>query len=842
MGGGPVESTPPSEGSDYCIVGEVARVRLLYSRSKVYVYRSADKKDRISGFICVVQGPDDQYYIGWTPEALLSEHDRESHLQVELCPTPCAGPSSPSSPDASPRASVALYSDDDYALVSTGPLSQARSISSVASYAFCKPVGEVLSLLIRPPSLTRWYGSLILSLADGTSLAPMWFHDDESASSMLGMARHWGGDDLLVWLSRAVEVERASDDPYRYEIKGSKTAHISLSRNPTPATSTVLHGPPAAPASAQPATPASAKAAPGAADILDSALSGNMDPLMGQVKELQWGILERFSRITQTVRDAASSFIDTPVGRQVAPFIPPALGNLGRTQSASESLVKEYEGARIYLAKWAAQHIISQQHEDGERESRLAAGEADGAGRAAGHTSVWEEWVTENGDLGAFEVVSTDKVSTLPRPIRTQPPLTAESWFAFFEPADGGGAPNTEFRLTASPDTVRRAVFAGGIEEDMRPLVWKYLLGIYPWASSDAERQAIDKAKADEYWILKDKWLSDPKLKATPDFAEQSGRIEKDVLRTDRTLPLFATDSMYGGGDEANVSEHGLPGSSASLEKMKDILMTYHYYDEGALGYVQGMSDLLAPIYSVYQDEPTTFWAFAMFMERMRTHFLRDQSGMQDELDTLAQLVEIANPQLFQHLEKCDASNMFCCYRWLLIWFKREFGFEDVLRLWEVLWTDYLTDRFLLFVALAILQRHSDVIMDHLRSPEEVLKYVQDLNDSIDLNDALKGAEMCYYKTRYRVEAVERIRAEHSLPPFSDGTAETSLQEQAASEAPLIALDDGDTDSEASICRTPQLPGFADGDCSAADEQSPELALPHVSKAVHEIFARGFKP
>ncbi|KAJ2443122.1 GTPase activating protein, partial [Coemansia sp. RSA 2440] len=87
MGGGPVEETSSPDLSDYCILSEVSRVRLLYSRSKVYVYRSADKRDRISGFICVVQGPDDQYYIAWTPEALLSEHDKEAYVQVELCPS-----------------------------------------------------------------------------------------------------------------------------------------------------------------------------------------------------------------------------------------------------------------------------------------------------------------------------------------------------------------------------------------------------------------------------------------------------------------------------------------------------------------------------------------------------------------------------------------------------------------------------------------------------------------------------------------------------------------------------------------------------------------------------------
>ncbi|KAJ2501606.1 GTPase activating protein [Coemansia sp. RSA 1972] len=872
MGGGPVEETSSPDLSDYCILSEVSRVRLLYSRSKVYVYRSADKRDRISGFICVVQGPDDQYYIAWTPEALLSEHDKEAYVQVELCPSFYEGQLDASTSEL--QTSMLVYDNEGSALVSTEALSQARSITSVANYAFCKPVGDIVSLLMHPPSLTQWYGSLIINLANGTSLAPMWFHDDESASTLLGMTRHWGGDELMVWMSHIMVIERAKDDPGRYEFRSSKSPHVSLSQQTTPAASAILTKPTDDVDRSQSAGPSTSTATRKSPDVIDSMLSGNMDPLMSQAKELRWGILERFSRITQTVRDAATSFIDTPVGRQVAPYIPPALGNIGRGQSAAGSLVKEYEGARIYLAKWAAQHIISQQHEDGERESRLAetAG-ADGAARSRdgdAHMSVWEEWITENGDLGAFEVVSTSTTANLPRPIRMQPALSAERWFTFFEPT-AADQPNTEFRMTADSDTVRRAVFSGGIEEDMRPLVWKYLLAIYPWQSTERERQAIDTEKAEEYWILKSKWLNDQELKETPDFIEQTSRIEKDVLRTDRTLPLFATDSGFGGGDEANISEHGLPGSSASLEKMKDILMTFHRYDQGVLGYVQGMSDLLAPIYSVYQDEPTTFWAFTAYMQRMRSHFLRDQSGMQNELSTMAHLVEIANPRLHKHLVQCDADNMFCCYRWLLIWFKREFGFEDVLRLWEVLWTDYLTDRFVLFVALAILQRHADVIIDHLRSPEEVLKYVQDLSDTIDLNDALKGAEMCFYKVRFRVHAVEEIRKSRNLPLFvsniSDDEPAAAVKEEgedsasADAEVPLMTFEwedgqnsgagekapllKGDETPESDISRTPPLTSsrnsILDNDSKEKSLEDAELddgiTLPRISEAVHRIFA-----
>lgn len=34
-------------------------------------------------------------------------------------------------------------------------------------------------------------------------------------------------------------------------------------------------------------------------------------------------------------------------------------------------------------------------------------------------------------------------------------------------------------------------------------------------------------------------------------------------------------------------------------------------------GYVQGMSDLVSPLYAIIEDEAIAFWAFVKFMERM---------------------------------------------------------------------------------------------------------------------------------------------------------------------------------------------------------------------------------
>ncbi len=174
------------------------------------------------------------------------------------------------------------------------------------------------------------------------------------------------------------------------------------------------------------------------------------------------------------------------------------------------------------------------------------------------------------------------------------------------------------------------------------------------------------------------------------------------------------------------------------------------------LGYVQGMSDLLAPIYAVMQDDAIAFWAFVGFMRRMSRNFVRDQSGMRAQLTTLDQLVQLLDPKLYLHLQSADSTNFFFFFRMLLVWYKREFEWSDVLRLWEGLWTDYLSSQFHLFIAVAILEKHRDVIMEHLKHFDEVLKYINELSGTIDLPSTLVRAEGLFRRFEKTVDAVDK--------------------------------------------------------------------------------------
>ncbi|KAG0208504.1 GTPase activating protein [Mortierella sp. GBA30] len=527
----------------------------------------------------------------------------------------------------------------------------------------------------------------------------------------------------------------------------------------------------------------------------------HIDPLVNTVRELRWNILERFSQVARLSRDAATNILEHPITKQI---LPPHVQQRIQESEAARKVMDDYDSARVYLAKWAA--TVADQGDRERRETREMErlhprASSIGSHKAHGHDARRiNDREDEEGPLGAFNVLDLETKCSLIHHTRTAP-LSPMEWFAFFDEVG---------RLSVTEAHVRETVFRGGIDHDIRIEVWKFFLGIYPWDSTEAERVVIRATKAEEYYALKREWFEDAAVQDTEAFLEQKLRIEKDVHRTDRTISFFASETLPNpSGDFTGV------GSNENLELLKDILLTYNVWAskptspavrkdiqvatvstlpsassascpsspaaaatessskpaEANLleGYVQGMSDLLAPVFAVMGDEVMGFWAFVGLMERTKKNFYRDQVGMQSQLETLAKLIQLLDPMLYKHLEKCEALNLFFCFRWLLIWFKREFEWVDIMRLWEVLFSDFLSSQFQLFVAMAILDKHRDVMIDHLQGFDEILKYVNDLSMTIDLEETLQDAEVLYQRLE-RLE--EKIDAKQRASPASSSALE----------------------------------------------------------------------
>ncbi|ORX46044.1 RabGAP/TBC [Hesseltinella vesiculosa] len=430
------------------------------------------------------------------------------------------------------------------------------------------------------------------------------------------------------------------------------------------------------------------------------------DPLYNTLQEARWHILERFSRITRASRDAATHVLEHPVTQPLFPMLPASVQALRHNDTAQQT-INDYNLANYYLTQWAADTTLEPLSD--EAVDRL--------------------------------LKDTPEMQT-PLPTHSRrAPTPAEEWVDFF---------NQDGVLKVPLQTIRARIFQGGLEPDIRIEAWKFLLGIYPWQSTFDDREAIRRSKAEEYYAIKAKWFNDLDTRNTPRFLEEKHRIDKDVHRTDRNLTIFA------GEDHPNPDPQMAVGTNPNLEIMKDILVTYNYHNT-SLGYVQGMSDLCAPMFVGMGDEAMAFWGFVSFMDRVQSNFFTDQSGMHRQLKTLQAMIQFMDMPLYKHLEQTETLNLFVCFRWLLVWFKREFDWEDVIRLWEVLWTDHLSHDFILFVALAVLHQHRQALLN-LNQFDEILKYINELSGKLQLTRTLETAEILFYQFKRRVRAMETKR------------------------------------------------------------------------------------
>ncbi|KIV85239.1 hypothetical protein PV11_00962 [Exophiala sideris] len=735
-------------------------VKLLFSKSKVYVHPTPSAKDNIPGFIALVQQkssplPSDDrptsaelsnkranaasYLLAWVPESSLAQDDRSTYVKVDM-----KGSESP------PRQSY---------LVPPLPLATTFDESPVGPYAFSLPLSSIYSINVRPPSLGWWYGSIVINTRAGSSLPALFFHDSECESTILQKKKRtresfdpfgetgdlfWGGDEVLRWLKRYVEVERSTAEPSIYLLNPTEEDRLGFGQGRK---SLEAQEPGKSTSEQKKKTEQKKPAGPG------------MDPLTKAFKETRWKILEQLSKVTTFTRRTAEDLVNNK-------NIPPQVRRFLQNPEV-QTLQDEFDSAKLYLARWAMS--IAEQSER-ERNNRI--------------WTARDVLESEETSVGDFEILDME-AARLTLSDSKRRPVNMEEWRSFF---DSKGS------LQVTPDEVKERVFHGGLdpEDGVRKEAWPFLLGVYEWDTTEEDRHAYMNKKRDEYIQLKGAWwdrMVDGD--ATPEqeewWKEQKNRIEKDVHRTDRQIPLFAGEDIPHPDPTSPFYNPDGPGTNVHMEQLKDMLLTYLEYDTPPtttpsstsqpryqtqnthpqnLGYVQGMSDLLSPLYAVFQDDAIAFWAFVSFMRRMSRNFVRSQSGMRAQLNTLDQLVQILDPKLYLHLQSADSTNFFFFFRMLLVWYKREFDWSDVLRLWESLWTDFYSSQFHLFIAVAILEKHRNVIMDHLQHFDEILKYINELSGTIELQETLFRAEALFKRFEKTVEAVDR---KSSFPAPNEG-------------------------------------------------------------------------
>ncbi|XP_047428288.1 TBC1 domain family member 25 [Mugil cephalus] len=229
---------------------------------------------------------------------------------------------------------------------------------------------------------------------------------------------------------------------------------------------------------------------------------------------------------------------------------------------------------------------------------------------------------------------------------------------------------NAQGQLTR-PEELRLRIYHGGVEPSLRKVVWRYLLNVYPDGLSGQERMDYMKRKAREYDQLKGEWTV---RVSHEDLEFIRGNVLKDVLRTDRAHPYYA-------GSE----------DSPHLTALTDLLTTFAI-THPQISYCQGMSDIASPILAVMDNEPHAFICFCGIMKRLEGNFRPDGLIMSIKFQHLKLLLQYSDPEFYSYLVSRGADDLFFCYRWLLLELKREFAFEDALRMLEVTWSSLPPD------------------------------------------------------------------------------------------------------------------------------------------------------
>ncbi|CAE6520409.1 unnamed protein product [Rhizoctonia solani] len=735
---------------------EQARYRLIYSKSKVYVHPTAYARDNIPGFISIVKRDafNPTYFLAWVPESLLGERGNEEwskFLRVEA------------------EYGSGVHSIDE----------------------------EEGNERYSPPFFPD--GSMTFNLTSGATLQTIYFHDEESRSisqltpknrAASGIAS-WGGEDLLQRLKSYCHILRSSLQPNLFLFDPSKPdieAH-SMTLFDDDAADLIMaqSADSPIPHHRRPQRPSQSRASGSGGSSDNSIPSPRLTPNGSPVpfpnprystrtsvlhetlpsypptsfapltSPSRTSLLQSFSQLTRATRHAAQQILSHPLAQPIVPHLPSPMQSFVIASGELAGLLEkggmgEFESARVYLARWA--RVVA---EEGERARRREA-------RVVGSGGDREE-----GELGVFELLA--KSANLPVPKSTRHPKDAidkATWLGWF---DETGRPKI------SEEDMRGQVFRRGFATmEARRLAWPSVLNVLPWDTDERTREKMWAEKTAQYEEVKSQWFGIEEVLKRPEVAEERHRVDVDVRRTDRTQPLFALP------DDAAAHENAAQAATNEhVDRLGTILLNYNFYEKelGELdvsiavlgeeftpreGYVQGMSDLCAPIYVVCgADEVKTFWCFVEVMEHMKQNFLRDQSGMKKQLVTLQQLLSVMDAELYRHLERADALNLFFCFRWVLIAFKREFPFDDVLRLWEVLWSNYYTNQFVLFVALAVLESHRDVILRYLVEFDEILKYCNDLSMTIELDSTLAQAEVLFLSFQQIVSDIDRRQAEQGL-------------------------------------------------------------------------------
>ncbi|CAM9408102.1 unnamed protein product [Discosporangium mesarthrocarpum] len=252
-----------------------------------------------------------------------------------------------------------------------------------------------------------------------------------------------------------------------------------------------------------------------------------------------------------------------------------------------------------------------------------------------------------------------------------------------------------------------------GIPPHRRATVWQLLLGYLP--ANRARREGALGRKRREYRDAVTQYFTVPDSTRTTQEQNILRQILVDVPRTCPDVPFFHQERVQ-----------------RAMERVLYIWAIRH----PASGYVQGINDLITPLYLVFlspyvgnsveatdvskvkesdlaEVEADVYWCLTKLLDNIQDHYTAMQPGLQRMIVRLEDLVKRIDADLHRHLAEEGLQFIQFAFRWMNCLLMRELPLRAVVRAWDT----YLAEEngfesFQVYVSAALLCHFSATLRE----------------------------------------------------------------------------------------------------------------------------------
>ena len=336
-----------------------------------------------------------------------------------------------------------------------------------------------------------------------------------------------------------------------------------------------------------------------------------------------------------------------------------------------------------------------------------------------------------------------------------------------------------------------------GLPDDLpmlRAFIWKILLNYLPEDPKKWEETLTQKrTQYNNYKIFVEKKLEKELKEKNYKSREVLEQIIKDVYRTNTQIAFFFEPTQtknVGNKDEFikmferrknctfnNIDEiyYNEKENEIHADVLKRILFIYTIFCPD-ISYHQGMNELLAPIYYCYSYDKTyteeteenieadSFWSFHYLMSKVSQSFVSaNDKGLEIKSFIFTKCLEYVDEDIYKNLSRVNVRNEYYCYKWFILLFSQEFEINDLLKIWDLIFSHEDKYYFVVYIGIAILMSKKEVIVNG-----EMVDVMQALQDFQDINVIQLIKKAKEINSQYKEELDEFILKTKKIPEESE--------------------------------------------------------------------------